>query len=253
MNYLALKNSHERDNHIEFDESTHTYTINGVSDYISVTTWNHTHFKPFDADSIIHKMMHGRNWENSVYYNKTSEQIKKEWEKNRNESAKAGTALHHDIECYYNNVNVINTSPEYRQFIDYVADHPFNPYRTEWMIYDSELKIAGSIDMVYSLPDGNLMIYDWKRSKRINYNSYGQYAATECIQHMPDTNFWHYALQLNTYQAILEKNYDKKVVALSLVVLHPNQETYKIVNIPNLQDEVRELFHLRKKQIETFR
>ena len=35
------------------------------------------------------------------------------------------------------------------------------------MIWDKELKFAGSIDMVYENPDGSLMIYDWKRSKAI--------------------------------------------------------------------------------------
>jgi hypothetical protein len=32
------------------------------------------------------------------------------------------------------------------------------PYRTEWTIYDEELKIAGSIDMVYEKPNGTLAI-----------------------------------------------------------------------------------------------
>ena len=43
------------------------------------------------------------------------------------------------------------------------------------MIWDTELKFAGSIDMIYRNPDGSLDIYDWKRSvkvlkKRINGN-----------------------------------------------------------------------------------
>jgi nucleoside-diphosphate-sugar epimerase len=38
----------------------------------------------------------------------------------------------------------------------------------EWMIFDEDLKLAGSIDMVYENPDGTLSIYDWKRSKDIS-------------------------------------------------------------------------------------
>ena len=65
--YLANKNPHERDTHIHFDEGPHIYTIDGDSNYMSVTTWNHSHFKHFDADKIITKMMAGRRWSQSKY------------------------------------------------------------------------------------------------------------------------------------------------------------------------------------------
>ena len=41
MDTLSKKNFHERDAHISFDEGPHIYTIDGDSDYMSVTTWNH--------------------------------------------------------------------------------------------------------------------------------------------------------------------------------------------------------------------
>ena len=41
--YLAKKFPHERDSHIHFDEGPHIYTIDGDSDFMSVTTWNHSH------------------------------------------------------------------------------------------------------------------------------------------------------------------------------------------------------------------
>ena len=42
--FLAQKNAHERDSHISFEEAPHIYTIDGDSDYMSVTSWNHSHF-----------------------------------------------------------------------------------------------------------------------------------------------------------------------------------------------------------------
>ena len=54
-NYLEKKYPHERDSHITFDEGPHIYTIDGDSDFTSVTTWNHSHFSKFDADKIITK------------------------------------------------------------------------------------------------------------------------------------------------------------------------------------------------------
>ena len=66
--YLAEKNSHPRDANISFDEGPHIYTINGDSNYMSVTTWNHSHFEKFNADRIITRMMKSKNWPNSKYY-----------------------------------------------------------------------------------------------------------------------------------------------------------------------------------------
>ena len=48
-----------------------------------------------------------------------------------------------------------------------------------------------------------------------------QSALTPCIKHLQDSNYWHYCLQLNTYKALLEKNYGVKVKDLYLVCLHP--------------------------------
>ena len=147
-----------------------------------------------------------------------------------------------------------NTTLEWQYFMNYVKDTlDLKPYRTEWMIYHEDLKLAGSIDMIYENPDGTLSIYDWKRAKDITrVNTFGKYAVTECISHMPDTNFWHYALQLNTYKAILEDKYDKKITDLYLVRLHPDAEekNYELIKLPDLTTEIRELFNERRKELE---
>ena len=51
------KNAHPRDLLIEFDPIPHKYTCKGDANYMSVTTWLHSHFKQFDADAVIAKMM----------------------------------------------------------------------------------------------------------------------------------------------------------------------------------------------------
>ena len=58
---LSQFNSHERDKDLKFFEEGHKYVIltDADSKYTSVTTWNHTHFPKFDADSVIKYMMKG--------------------------------------------------------------------------------------------------------------------------------------------------------------------------------------------------
>jgi ATP-dependent exoDNAse (exonuclease V) beta subunit len=120
------------------------------------------------------------------------------------------------------------------------------------MVYNEEVKLSGSIDMIFENPDGTLQIYDWKRCQEIKHETeFGKYALTPCISHLPDTNFWHYTLQLNTYKRILEEKYGKKVTALYLVCLHPDNiyKIYERIQVPFITKEIDELMKLRKEEI----
>lgn len=273
---LQKRNHHERDEFIQFFEQDHKYIITCDTDstYTSVTTWNHSHFPHFDADQIIKKMMNGKSWkEGHKYWGKTKEQIKEEWDINKNSVSSAGTDMHYQIECFMNNPRISKPfykhsdllsdyleqpflaetegSKEWSYFLNYIQDTAdFIPYRTEWTIFHEDLKLAGSIDMVYENEDGTLNIYDWKRAKNITpINAFNKFALTETISHLPDSNFWHYTLQLNTYKAILEDKYNKKVKDLYLVRLHPDaeEETYELIKLPDLQKEIKELWEELKK------
>jgi hypothetical protein len=252
---LAKINAHPRDAFITFDEGPHIYTVHGKQGYTSVTTWNHHHFEEFDADSIISNMLRGRRMSDPTYkyYGMTREQIKADWDRNRDEAAAAGTKMHYDIECFYNGLTVSNSSTEYEWFQRFVHDFPeLKPYRTEWCVYYEELKLSGSIDMIFENPDGTLQIYDWKRCKEISYESgFGKSARTACISHLPDTNFWHYALQLNVYRAILEQKYEKKITGLYLVCMHPDNpyKNYDRIEVPFMDKEIGELFEVRRKEV----
>lgn len=271
---LELLNAAPRDENIEFVELGHKYIIrtDKRAKYTSVTTWCHSHFPKFNADEVIKTMMAGKNWTpENKYWGLSPSQIKADWNKNGADSAKAGTALHYNIECFMNQPLPLNTpyshqslltihsnsptinndSPEWHQFIKFAQDHNhLKPYRTEWKIYDETLKLAGSIDMVYELEDGSLAIYDWKRCKDIcKTNGFGKYAITECINYLPDTNFWHYSLQLNTYKTILEKCYGKVVSQMVLVRLYPDAPTYELIKVPVLINEMTALFEERLQNI----
>lgn len=253
--YLEKINKHERDDHITFEPKSHVYTVDGDSDFTSVTTYNHAHFEVFDSDGIIQKMKAGKNWSKSKYFGMTDQEIKDMWKANANEAALLGTAMHESIELYYNEAEIENTSVEYSYFKNFEKDRlesfgkDLIPYRTEWMVWTKELKLSGSIDMVYkNTKTGHLEIYDWKRARNITKNSFGKYAKTELIEHIPDSNYWHYALQLNTYKFILENYYGETVDDLYLVCLHPNNtnKNYQRIKVPCLQEEVRALMDDRK-------
>ena len=256
IDHLAKENTHPRDAFISFDEGPHIYTVHGDSSYTSVTTWNHRHFPKFDAKKIINNILRSSKMNDPTYkyHNMTRQDILDSWEKNRNTAAQAGTDTHYNIECYYNNMVVTDNSIEYKYFMNFVKDHPhLEAYRTEWCVYYEELKISGSIDMVFrNTKTGDYVIYDWKRSKGIEYeNYYGNTAITPCISHMPDTNFWHYSLQLNVYRKILQEKYGVTISELALVVLHPDNydNNYEIVEVPLLDKEMNDLWEHRKSEL----
>jgi hypothetical protein len=222
-------------------------------------------------------MMKGKNWNpDNKYWGMTADQIKQLWSDNGSSVSGAGTEMHFNIECFMNNPTLpypythadlladynnmfkkelketgVQT-PEWKFFLKYIEDHPdMNPYRTEWTVYDEDIKLTGSIDMVYEKSDGTLAIYDWKRSKDITrVNNFNEYALTPCISHMPNSNFWHYSLQLNIYKQVLQRKYGKQVSELCLVRLHPDatEETYELVPVPDLSKDVEELFKIKEEE-----
>lgn len=255
MELLDKINAHPRDDHIEFDEPTHTYTIDGNSNYKSVTTWIHDFFPHFDADKIITKMRNGRNWnEDNKYYGMTDDEIKEMWQQNGSEAATLGTAMHLNIEYYYNGQDYtegFTETKEYQLFQEYLDDHPqYKPLRTEWTVYSKVYRLAGSIDMTYIDPNdpSKVVLADWKRSKEIKMSNkwekgYGP------LSEMDNCNYCHYTLQLNIYRMILEKYYDKQVTEMFLVILHPNQDTYKKIMVPRITKPILEMLKVRKAEL----
>lgn len=258
---LAVVNKHPRDDRISFHEETHTYTIDGTKEgWVSCTGFLHQFFEEFDADAIISKMMASKRWPQNKYYGMTAKEIKTQWDTNRDEASSAGTRMHLDIEHYYNADPVGNLAadewdpnlgPEWNYFQAFERKlripKGFEAYRTEWLVFKEDIKLAGSIDMVFRKPDGTFAIYDWKRSKEIKYENDWQ-SGKSPVNHLPDTNYWHYSLQLNVYRTIIEELYGATVSELALVVLHPDNPSFRVIQVNRMEDEVEAMFETRKAE-----
>ena len=262
---LSEKNKHERDSRIVFDEPTHTYSIDGSNHkVISVTTLIHHYFPEFKPYEIITKMRKSKNGMPLKYQNMSDEEIIKQWNDNGKEASQLVTSLHKSIELYYEKEPI--DFIEMIKFNDIVEQHTvefyyflkFNetvkdrlrPYRTEWSIFRSELKLAGQLDMLYEIIDepGQYALYDWKRVKEIKFeNKYekGFYK----LNHLDHCNYNHYSIQLNIYKRILETLYGLKIKEMCLVVLHPDNDTFKLVEIHEMKKEIDYIFKERKKNL----
>lgn len=218
---LALKNAHVRDQDITFQEDGHIYTIRGDKYYKSCTTWIKSFFEKFNADAIINKMMASDKWHENKHFGMTKYEIKALWSENGKKAAEFGTSMHKHIEEFYNGKDLPDQCPvELTYFMMFYLDHPeLVPFRTEMMIYDEDIRICGSVDMLFLNEDESLSIYDWKFSKEIQTYSYGKKGLGP-LEHMNDCNTVHYSLQLNLYREILERKYGFVIRDMVLVFMH---------------------------------
>ena len=239
MKLLEILNRHSRDARVQFFEEGHRYLIDGKIIPTSVTTVIKKHFSPFNPDEVISKMQRFGAFRKK-YGDKTPEDVKKEWNTMGTEASQKGTKLHAYIEEFLNG-NILpeptDLTTEIGYFYRFMESLPYSklPYRTEWLVHDQELNLAGSIDAVFLNPDGTVSLADWKCSKGVKFKSpYGKGNGPCAI--FDDCNGCHYFLQLNIYKYILERNYDVKVADMSLVIFHTNNPGPLVLPVPDLQD-----------------
>ena len=254
---LSFKNKHPRDASIVFDEPTHVYTVNGTYEgWISCTKFIHNCFPHFDPDAIIKKMMSSPKWSSSKYFGKTAQEIKDGWNANGEQASSKGTAMHLAIEQFlHGHPEIIDppvlTTTEWRYFQKFWKDvkDDLVPYRSEWEVWSEEYKLAGSIDMVfYRKSDDSYVIYDWKRSKEIKMENSWE-SGYDPVSHLPNTNYWHYTLQLNTYRWFLETYYGLKISDMYIVIFYPDNANYQRFRLNRLDTEIQDMLAARKAAI----
>mgnify|MGYP000651332224 FL=1 len=241
MDLLSSKNHYERDERIQFSDSDHTYLIDKKNKAVSVTELIGRYFPKFDKEFWANK--------ESIKTGKPKNEILKKWDDLGKKARDLGTELHEQIENFYNSKEYIR-SKELDKFFKFHKNHiqdKYKPHRTEWRIFDEDKNLAGTVDMVYEKENGELFIFDWKRSKKI-INSDGSIEKNNPFEnglnglsHLPSSDYVKYCLQQNIYKNILESKYDKKVSSMNLLILHPHLDNYHIIQVESFKNETKYL------------
>lgn len=139
--------------------------------------------------------------------------------------------------------NEVLGSAEWGHFRDF--DHKlrtvygFEPYRSEWRVYDVAHRICGTVDMVYYCPSqGTYHMMDWKRSRGIEKENKYKTGAKPHFHREPSCNYYKYTVQMAVYQYIIEKHYGIRITDSRLVVLHPSNSAAIEVMVPNIQSRL---------------
>lgn len=250
-NALAFRNPMPRENRIRFDEVEHVYTVDGIRVPRSVTALIHNYCAPFDCRSAIAAMKAGKDWEKKRAIMEaqgcltSDDEIMNMWQANGVVQRARGQLLHFQIEQILNGRSIeLPHSPELQQAQKITAfflrNCGFSIFRTEVYLFHCGLRLAGAPDLLCMDSKGDLVIVDWKRVSSITFDATFR-SMKPPWQHLPDSNYWHYALQLNLYAYILETEYGMAVSSIYLAVVHPTQVKPRVIEVPRLPNEIRDL------------
>ncbi len=251
------------DDHIQFDEERHVYSVDGLEYRHSVTGFIKSFFEEFNERVTIDRIVGGKRWatdEDYAYFHMPPEAISWLWEENRDEASRLGTAMHAYIEHFYNgtfstHLDADEMGEEYRQFHRFheeCVEGKLDAFRTELRAFSSDFELAGSVDMLYRRAgadedDKTLVMYDWKRSKEIKSaafdpRDFGKGPA----QALSNCNQSHFFLQLNMYKLLIERATDYRIDEMYVACFHPNHKDYLRIPVPDMQETVRMMCEIRR-------
>jgi hypothetical protein len=122
-------------------------------------------------------------------------------------------------------------------------------FRTEWAIYNEDVRIAGTVDALFLNPDGSVTMVDWKCSDHdLNeLNKYNSFSTHMELSHVPDTRWGRYAVQLNVYKYIIESKYGLIVRNMQLVQF--KSSGFKVIEMPDLSVDIGYVMREREQMV----
>lgn len=242
------KAKHPKGWEIEFEEASHIYRslINGREIiYTSGTGVIHNCFPPFDPTGEITKRC-------ALKEGITVEALKAKWKAKGDASCRFGTRVHETCEDIELGRESLRNKPEndketktFKHAIDIATKfrRRLDILGVEKIVFSPDLEIAGTIDLFgRSRKDGSYLIIDHKTNQSIDRENKWNNFALEPISHVPDINYYHYSLQLNLYQYLLQREgYVPKGSKFRLFLNHLTEEKAELIELPNMQLEIRDI------------
>ena len=243
---------------IDFHEEEHFYTINDYRFGISATSLIETYAQEFDSDGISQMVANKRGI--------SQKEVLDEWKKENEFSCIKGSCIHlkaqslwmgTDYEIDYNTIDDTidkdRLKKEYdimsKQATDFYNDYKdmYDMIQDAFIVWSKEFDIAGSIDgIMYNKNTQQCCILDFKSNKDLQFKSKYRKKMKVPLHELDDVNGQHYYVQLSIYKYLIEKYTNIKVDELFIVYFNINADSYEIIPIPYLYEEVRKILELRR-------
>jgi len=208
-------------NELKFYEKSHKYKI-GNKELVSVTTFIGQFFEEFDAKEIARKLA-------KFPRNKALKHGVRYWLADWKARAEYGTLVHKEIEDYINNT-IIPKELKSLQGITafHVLTSRVDDVFAEKRVFNEELGIAGTIDLMIDKEDG-ITLVDWKSNKKLDNTAYNnKKGIKKPLLDVNDTKINRYTLQLSLYAYMLELDGYK---IDKLFIVHLLDDEYRLIEV----------------------
>lgn len=252
------RNASPKDDRIDFDPETHEYSYVDTGEMLhSVTNLISSFFPPFDVKAWA-------QYKSQKTGTSVQEQLD-QWEYNGLLARHLGAFMHEQIERSLlrrpvelsfdialedGSTRSLSIESEMRAFGRFCDEVRPVPYRTEWKIYEQEHNLAGTLDLLATDHNGDFVLFDWKRSRRLGKESGYDFVPNTYNPHSPGLNGLDHlfstpyvigCLQLNLYRHILMAGYGIDVKSMYLVALNPTYTRYHCLPVPVMEREVEHI------------
>jgi hypothetical protein len=244
----------------EFFEKEHYYEYKGKRVGISVTRFIEEYANKFDSYGVAEKV--------AKRDNKTIKQVLDEWQLTNDLACEKGHLGHCYAQSKWNDEiykehikDGLQDVIKPLELIKKQADEFYNDFndRLEHLIDElpigsPESDIASCVDDLFiNKYTGGLVLVDYKTNSDI-YKDQKYYKNARKkpqkmkipLNHLDDYKIIHYYIQLSIYRYIIEKYSGLKVDEMFIVYFSENNDNYKIIDVPYLEDEVKKILELRR-------
>lgn len=227
---------------ITFQEEGHLYFDENNVDYTSATTLVHGAFEKFDAEKISAAKSARTGIPAATYLT--------EWKEKADRASESGTRAHENCERQIlGRFSEMHTPRDEKERLRFRAawnevqsiQAAFSELRPEMLIFSPRFCVAGSVDLLAKKATGEYTIIDWKYIQGLKFEGYhGKMGTVPATEHLPDCNYYHYALQLNIYEMILKlEGYipRRAIVKKMLNVYREDVAAFDHYPLPDLHEE----------------
>jgi len=245
---------------ITFDEDAHRYTDNKGNEYRSVTKIIHSLFPEFERDKIAYFCARKRVMKEKGYATQDDcpvfevmaerDVVIQEWEDNKNQACDMGTQVHRYAECKMLAIDFdmeftvpkgIKLAKTVDKFL-ISLEKDYELVETEKIVFCPSILLAGTVDLIMrNKKTKKLCVFDWKTNKQISMNDgYGKKGKL-FLTHIENANYWTYAIQLNVYRWIMNKERYGDFIDTELGLFHINTRKVRAYQLPYMDWETQEI------------
>lgn len=220
-------------------KDTHTYSDKSGKVYKSVSSILSTIKPKFDLEQ--------KAFEYSTRKKMPLNDVLALWEDKKNTGLSYGTDVHENVESYFIDREIKN--PRYKDIVENIFKDVYDKDGcNELICFDKDKGICGTSDYVV-FGENTFDISDFKTNKKFNFeNQYDDKYLLEPVSHLPNSEYFIYALQLSFYANMIEKLTGLKCGSLNIFWLKRQIDTKTIFKakwlrytVPFLKKEVEEI------------